>query len=98
MKVQLKSSLIRKRYVLVYYGNNIEELLKMESSLNRLFNIKRKFKSDGFYIFLTDQFKKQKVCSYIKTNFTGITIEIVSGTIKKCKTKIKEKIDAINPL
>ena len=96
MVERLKSSLIRKRYVLVSYGDNIEELLKMENSLNRLFNIKRKFKSEGVYIFLTDQFKKQKICSYIETNFTGMTIETVSGTIKKCKSIMKEKNYQIN--
>ncbi len=98
MEMQLKSSLIRKRYVLVYYGDNIEELLKMENALSRLFNIKRKLKSEGFYIFLTDQFKKQKICSYIETNFSGINVETVSGTIKKCKGVIKDRTEKVNPL
>ena len=50
---------------------------------------------DGFYIFLTDQFKKQKICSFINLNCEGITIETVSGTIKKCKEKIKNKRNQI---
>ena len=91
----LKGSITRKRYILVFYGNNIEALLKMENSLIRLFNIKKKFKADGFYIFLTDQFKKQKICSYINLNCEGITIETASGTIKKCKEKIKNKRNQI---
>jgi len=62
----------------------------MEGSLIRLFRTKRKFNSNGYYIFLTDQFKKEKVCSFIRRSYTGLSIITVSGTIKKCKTKIKE--------
>jgi RNase P/RNase MRP subunit POP5 len=79
----LKGSVIRKRYILVYWEAESE---RMDRYLYNYYQIKRKYKNGNFSIYLCNQLNKMTICKIIKGK--GGKIISVSGTIKKCKKSI----------
>lgn len=78
----------RKRYVLIKQGKdgNLEIAL---DKIRTKFGSKMKFSEGSYAIVLTDQFQKDSLCRYIEKELKGIAVITVSGTIKKCKEKVK---------
>ncbi len=50
-----------------------------------MFRARRKFLNGTYAIFLTNQFQKDQVISYIGENYRDVETLVTSGTIKKCK-------------
>lgn len=78
----MKSSPVRKRYVLVLYGKT--DLRRMEKKLSEKFSVRVKHADQKFAIFRTSQFDKDEFCSAIGRQFPEVSIITVSGTIRKC--------------
>ncbi len=72
---QVKSSIYRKRYILV--KGNIEHKYILD------YGVKIKFSNDGYTILLANQFNKDTIIRLLKRY--GYDVVYVSGTIKKCK-------------
>ena len=79
----LKGSVIRKRYILVFWESESE---KMDKYLYNYYEIKRKYKKGNFSIYLCNQLNKSTICRLISRK--GGNIVTVSGTIKKCKKSL----------
>ncbi len=73
----LKGSVIRKRYILVFWESESE---KMDKYLYNYYEIKRKYKKGNFSIYLCNQLNKSTICGLITRK--GGNIVTVSGTIK----------------
>ncbi len=61
----------------------------------------RKFAEGKYAVVLTDQIRKEAVCSMIESGFPVITVVTVSGTINKCRKvmlKHKHKLQDIESL
>ncbi|MCL4312329.1 MAG: hypothetical protein M1462_07915 [Candidatus Thermoplasmatota archaeon] len=79
----LKGSVIRKRYILVFWESESE---KMDKYLYNYYEIKRKYKKGNFSIYLCNQLNKSTICGLITRK--GGNIVTVSGTIKKCRKSL----------
>ena len=85
----MKGSEIRKRYI-VLQSHKLSSLLPgLEKDLTRMFRARRKFLNGTYAIFLTNQFQKDQVISYIEENYREVETLVTSGTIKKCKKFIE---------
>ncbi len=76
----MKGSIIRKRYILVFWESGSE---RMDRYLYNYYEVKRKYKNENFSIYLCNQLNKSTISSIILKK--GGNIITVSGTIKKCK-------------
>jgi len=84
----LKGSLIRKRYVLVFWESEPE---RMDRYLYNYYEVKRKYRTENFSIYMCNQLNKPTICSIIREK--GGNIITVSGTIKKCKKALSHRIE-----
>ncbi len=80
----MKGSPIRKRYVAIGF-RDVERVQKLSYDMKRIFGSRQKFSNDKLIIVLTDQFMKEKLCSYVSERTNEFKILGVSGTIKGCK-------------
>jgi RNase P/RNase MRP subunit POP5 len=85
----LKGSVIRKRYVLVFWETEPE---KMDRYLYSYYQIRRKYREENFSIYLCNQLNKIAICKIIQEK--GGNVITVSGTIKKCKKALLYKIES----
>ncbi len=85
----LKGSLIRKRYILVYW-----ESPTIDKYLYTYYGIKRKYRHDKFSIYLCSQLNRNAIEKII--NDRGGKTIITSGTIKKCKKTMSKYVE--NPV
>lgn len=68
----------------------------LEKELFRAFRVKRKFAEGKYSIFLTNQFNRDKVLDFLAGRFPEIQSIVTSGTMKKCKSVMKEHIEKLN--
>lgn len=66
----------------------------LEKDLIKIFRARRKHLNRHYAIFLTNQFQKDQVISFVKQTYKGIEPLITSGTIKKCKKFIETHRDS----
>ncbi len=81
----MKGSELRKRYIVIHSPKFSSLLPDLEKNLSRMFRARRKFLNGTYAIFLTNQFQKDQVISYIGENYRDVETLVTSGTIKKCK-------------
>jgi hypothetical protein len=100
--VRVKGSPYRKRYFLFYHPEMSSLLNTLSGDLYRTMKCKLKFSEGEYSIFLTDQFRKEKLSEYMSSYYGDVEIVTVSGTIRKCKTvmlgshqKPKESLTAV---
>lgn len=94
----MKSSPIRKRYILIYFEDPTGNLREIEETIRRVFRAKRKYASGNYAIFLTNQFYKDQFIEFVNSRIKGARTVITSGTIKKCKDAIAKRsgIELVN--
>ncbi len=81
----MKGSEIRKRYIVLYSPKLQPMLQSLDRDLSKLFRAKRKHINGPYAIYLTSQFQKDQLISYVKENYSQVKPLITSGTIRKCK-------------
>jgi len=86
----VKGSLYRKRYFLFYHPEMSQFIKTLSGDLFRTMKSKLKFSYGEYSIFLTDQFRKQELSEYMSSYYGDVQIITVSGTIRKCKTRLSE--------
>ncbi len=75
---------------MILYSESMQNSLKsIEQDLGRVFRAKKKFSDGNYCIFMTSQYYKEQLISYIKDNLDGVESLITSGSIKKCKDFIR---------
>jgi len=86
----LKGSEIRKRYILLYSENLQNILGTLDAGLARG-GCKRKFRNDGYAIYLANQNNRDRAIDFIN-GLPDVRTVITSGTIRKCKSVMKKHI------
>lgn len=87
----MKGSEIRKRYIVLYSSRMQAILPSLEKDLSMAFRARRRHISGPYAIFLTNQFQKDQVISFVKQKYRDIDTLVTSGTIKKCKKFIQSR-------
>ncbi len=81
----MKGSPFRKRYIVIY-SSSMEDLIKqLDRDLFSMFRAKRKYLEGPYAIFLTDQFRKNRLIEFINSKNWDVSTLLTSGTILKCK-------------
>ena len=85
----MKGSEIRKRYIVLYSQKLQAVLLSLDRDLSKLFRARRKRIDGPYVIFLTNQFQKDQLISFVELNYREVAPLVTSGTMKKCKKFIE---------
>ncbi|MCL4329372.1 MAG: hypothetical protein M1533_00005 [Candidatus Thermoplasmatota archaeon] len=80
----MKGSLLRKRYVLLRCPLSLQP--RLSENLLSSFGARKKAYGDRYLIVLTDQFKKDSLCTFVEAEFPECSVITVSGSIRKCKS------------
>ena len=59
---------------------------RLSDRLMSTFGARKKANGDRYLIVLTDQFRKDSLCSFVEAEFPECSVITVSGSIRKCKS------------